>query len=133
MNEHKPTTLYERLPNGKYSPVAEHLSYDYWRHGDYIVSIKPGCTSISRRLWVNRKRPEFEALVKRFKEKIINKIFEKRDEPVLPKDRKLTKKQLEAFEMWKKAFKTNKVYLKSIHDVIEESLIDLEKELQDID
>lgn len=129
-NLHNPTTLYERDPlTGKYKPVSEYETFDYWRYGTYIVDVRPGCTSIRKMLFLDRALAEVEAVVHRLKDKLARKICEKSDEPIKPKQ-KLTKKQLEAWEAWKKAFKTDRLMLKSLSDVLDESLEDLVDEVK---
>ena len=127
---HNPHTLYERDPlTGKYKPVAEYETFDYWRYGTYLVDVRPGCTSIRNMLFIDRAVAEVEAVVHRLKDKIIRKIYDKNNEPIKPKQ-KLTKKQLEAWEAWKKAFKTDSVTLKSMQQVLDESLEDIAEEVK---
>ncbi len=68
-------------------------------------------------------------MVHRLKDKLARKIIEKSDEPIKPKQ-KLTNKQLEAWEAWKKAFKTDRVMLKSMQQVLDESLEDIAEEVK---
>ena len=122
---HEPTTLYSRDPNtGKYKPVAEHNTFDYMSEGSYIVDIKPGCTSIKRRLYPERRLPEFEVLVERLSDALAKVIRDRQSEPIdVP--RKLTKAQKQAWDMWKKAFKKDTVYLRGLQDSIDMALRDV--------
>jgi hypothetical protein len=119
MNDHNPHTLYSRDPHtGKYKPVAEYETFNYLREGSYIVDVRPGCTSMRRMIFPERYAPEFEVLVERLKEAIIKAFLEKKSEPIdVP--RKLTKAQKEAWLGWKKAFKKDIVYLRSLQESID--------------
>lgn len=119
-NEHVPTTLYERLPNGKYKPVSEYLDYNHWREGSYIVDILPGCTSITKRVDVTRAIQDVQIILHRLCDKICLNIMRERHEPQKPQ--KLTKAQKEAYFAWCKAFKTDKIMLSSIHEAVEKAL-----------
>lgn len=119
-NEHVPTTLYERLPNGKYKPVSEYLDHNHWREGSYIVDVLPGCTSITKQVDVTRAIQDVQIILHRLCDRICRNIMRGWNEPQKP--RELTKAQKEAYYAWCKAFNTDKIMLSSIHEAVEKAL-----------
>lgn len=122
MNEHKPLILYAKNEKGKYVPFSQYEAIDYWRAGSYLVDIKPGCTSIRNKLYTPRAANAVLIVVRRLADKIIERMAELEREPVVPTKQRLTKKQREAWEAWKKAFKTDRVWYRSRNDIVEDAM-----------
>lgn len=119
-NTHNPHTLYAKNEKGKYVPVSEYETFDYWTKGTYIVDVLPGSTSIKRQVSTRKAVEDVEAIVHRLSNKICEEILRERYEPRKPK--KLTPKQKEAYEAWCKAFKADRIMLKSIQEAIDNAL-----------
>jgi len=118
---HKPHTLYSRDPKtGKYTPVAEYETFDYLREGEYMLSIKPGLTSMRTRLYAGRYTAEFEALLNSLKDKLCEALMRHYSTPKVYE--KMTKAQLDAFAVWKKAFKSDFVVRPSISEAVENAI-----------
>lgn len=120
-NTHNPHTLYAKNEKGKYVPVSEYETFDYWAKGTYIVDVLPGCTSIRRRISTTKAIEDVEVIVHRLSNRICEEILRGRNEPRKPK--KITPKQKEAYDAWCKAFKTDRVMLKSVQESVENALI----------
>lgn len=126
-NNHNEHTLYKRKhTTGRYIPVQEYETFDYMAEGSYIVDIKPGMTSIKRRIWPETMSAEFEVLIKRLESSIISRILDLYNQPVAGKN-KLTKKQLAAFAAWKDAFGEEVVHMMSVSDVVNKALDEVVK------
>jgi hypothetical protein len=129
-NPKQPTseTVYRKVGR-RYVPIGELSEHNSYSYGSYLMVVTPGVTSIIR-VDVEKYIPEVEVAVKLCAEAMCKCMSEARSTPQLPQTTPLTDKQVKAFNMWKKAFCTDRVMLPSVYDVVNECTKELRKYLE---
>lgn len=117
-------TLYEKQ-GSRYVPAADHTTTDYWREGNYLVTVRPGSPSIRRMVWP-RDNAEVEAAMVKVEDAMTKAMLAKRREPT----QKFTPAAIKAWEKFCKIAKCDTVWTPSIYEVVQAGLEVVRKELK---
>jgi len=120
----EPEVLYRKVGR-RYEPFKQHFGTDHLPEGAYLVIIRPGRRSMTTRVCPHNLDIRIELALRLAEDTISRSLVENKITPTMPKNLELTKDQMKAFRMWRKAFDTDRVYLPSARDVSEAVVKDL--------